>query len=265
MSILKIENLNFSYSENVIFDDLSFSIEENSINAVVGTNSSGKTTFIKILSGILFSNNNIELNNIKLNKKNIKEYSRLIGVCLFDNFLFEDVISELVFSLENLNFSNKEIDERLKDVCSLLDIKKLKNKKISKLSEFDKVRVALASSVIHLPKVIFLDDIFEKLTYEEYIEISKYLNKIVNQYNITILYTTNKLENCLCTNKVIFIDEGKIILEGPIGEVLKHDNILAKNGLIVPTMIDLSLKLQFYGLVDEVIMDVEGLVDRLWQ
>ena len=116
MSILKIENLNFSYSENVIFNDLSFSIEENSINAIIGTNSSGKTTLIKILCGILFSNNNIKLDNIKLNKKNIKEYSKKIGVCLFDNFLFDDVISELVFSLENLNFSNREIDERLKEV-----------------------------------------------------------------------------------------------------------------------------------------------------
>ena len=118
---------------------------------------------------------------------------------------------------------------------------------------------------MHQPRIIFLDDIFENLKYEEYVEISKYLNKIVEKYNITILYTTNRLENCLLSDKVVVIDEGKIILYDTLEEILKEDNTLSKNGLIMPIMVDLSLKLQFYGLVDEVIMDIEGLVDKLWQ
>ena len=265
MDILKIENLNFSYSECVIFDNLSFSLKEKTINSILGTNSSGKTTLIKLLSGILFSDKNIQLEDLVLTKATINKYSKMIGVCLYDNFLFEDVMSELVFSLENLNYPAKEIEKRLKDVCRLFEIKNLKNKKINTLSELEKVKVAIASTIMHQPKIIFLDDIFEKIKYEEYVEISKYLNQIVEKYNLTILYTTNKLEKCLLSDNVVFMDEGKIILHDTVEEILKKDNTLAKNGLIMPIMVDLSLKLQFYGLVDEVIMDVEGLVDKLWQ
>lgn len=265
MDILKIENLKFSYSDCIIFDDLSFSLKERTINAVLGTNSSGKTTLIKLLSAILISNKSIYLDNLNLTKRTFKEYSKLIGVCFYNNFLFEDVVSELVFSLENLNYSNKNIKKRLDEISELFEINQLLRKKINQLTELERVKVAIASTIMHQPKIIFLDDMFDNLKYKEYIEISKYLNKIVERYNITVLYTTNNLENCLISDNVIFIDEGKIILQDTVEEILKKDNTLAKNGLIMPIMVDLSLKLQFYGLVNEVVMDVEGMVDKLWQ
>lgn len=265
MDILKIENLNFSYSDRVIFDKLSFSLKEKTINSILGTNSSGKTTLIKLLSGILVCNKSIQLDNLDLTKRTFREYSKLIGVCFYNNFLFEDVVSELVFSLENLNYSDKDIKKRMEETSSLFEIKKLLNKKLNQLTELEKVKVAIASTIMHQPKIIFLDDIFENLKYEEYVEVSKCLNKIIQKYNITVLYTTNKLENCLLSDNVVFMDEGNIILHDTVEEILKKDNTLAKNGLIMPIMVDLSLKLQFYGLVDEVIMDVEGMVDKLWQ
>ena len=144
MDILKIENLNFSYSNRVIFDDLSFSLKEKTVNSVLGTNSSGKTTLIKLLSGILVCNKSIQLDNLDLTKKKFKEYSKLIGVCFYNNFLFEDVISELVFSLENLNHSQKDIKNRMEEVSSFFKIKKLLNKKINQLTELEKVKVAIA-------------------------------------------------------------------------------------------------------------------------
>lgn len=265
MDVLKVDNLNYEYSNVKIFDNLSFSLKNDTLNAIIGTNSSGKTTLIKLISGILASNENIELDGISLTRKNLKEYSVKVGIGFCNKFLFEDVLSELIFTLENLNFSSKEIRERLKEFTTLFEFKNFRNKKINDLSTLDKVKVTLISSMIHLPKLVLLDDVFEELTYDEYIEICNYLKIAIEKYNLTILYTTNNLDKCLSADYILFINNSKIVLEGNIEKILNHDNDLSKNGIMIPTMIDLSLKLKFYGLVDKVIMDVESLVDTLWK
>ena len=79
------------------------------------------------------------------------------------------------------------------------------------------------------------------------------------------MFTTNDLEKILLCNKVIFINKNKVELEGNVNQILEHDNILAREGMNIPLMIDLSLKLKFYNLVDDVIMDVSGMVEELWK
>jgi len=267
-NMLNVTNLYFSYNNNTIFNEFTFSITEGSINAIIGPNKCGRTTLIKILSGILRSDGNINLNGILLNEKNIKNYSRNIGVCFFNNinkFLFDDVLSEIIFSLENLCLSDKEIDCRLSDVLKLLDMEYLIHKNIKDLTSIEKVKVILASNIIHEPKILLLDDLFEELNYIEMQSIYKLLKKIVTIKRITILFTTRKLEHCLNSDNLLVISDGKIILEGMPEEVIEHDNTLVKVGIDIPIMIDLSLKLKFYNLIDEIITDVDGMVDELWK
>lgn len=265
MNILSVNNLNFKYFDKVIFNNFSFDLKEGTINVVLGTNSSGKTTLVKILSGMLKFDGTIQIHDQMLSKKNIKKYSRLIGVSFYNKFLFQDVISELVFSLENLNFSSEEIKKRLNKICNILEMHDIKNRKISSLSNFEKAKVILASTIIHEPKLIILDELFDELTYNEYCIINDYIKKLIKEYNVTFLYTTNNLDKCLHADCIFFINKGNLILNGKVDYILEHDNTLSKEGIFIPTMIDLSLKLKFYGLVDRIIMDNESLVDILWK
>ena len=110
--ILEVNELNHSFKNKTIFNNLQFSIKKSTTNLILGPNACGKTTLIRLLCGIFKSKNNVTVNNVVLNKNNLNDYLLSIGVVFFDDqnkFLFDKVIDELSFPLENLNYSRKSI------------------------------------------------------------------------------------------------------------------------------------------------------------
>lgn len=264
--LLKVNDLDYSYPNKEIFNNLHFSIKKESMNLILGTNSSGKTTLIYLLSGILPSHDSIELDGILLNHENLKKYLLMIGVVFFDNnnkFLFDKVTDELTFPLENLNYKRNDILKRVREVTNLLDLNNCINKKIKDLTNYEQVKVLIATSIMHKPKVIFLDSILDKLNSNECKKIFKLLEKI--KKNTSICITSSNLDNILYFDNVLILGDKTIKIKGAPKEVLQQDNELAKLGFIIPQMIDLSLKLNFYGVLDEIITDVDGMVDKLWK
>lgn len=263
--ILEVNSLNHSFKDKVIFDNLQFSIKKSTTNLILGPNSCGKTTLIRIFAGIFKSNNNIYVNNVVLNKNNLREYLLSIGVVFFDDhnkFLFDKVIDELSFPLENLNYKRKDINIRIDEVKEKLQLNDIVNKNIEDLTLLEEVKVLIGVSIMHNPKIIFLDNALSKLTRSEAKELFTILDKL--KQDITICITSSNMDDLLLFDNVIVIGNLDII-EGTPKEVLSKDNELARRGLFIPSMIDLSLKLGFYGLLDEVITDVNGMVDRLWK
>lgn len=265
-NVLEVNSLSHSFKDKVIFDNLQFSIKKSTTNLILGPNSSGKTTLIRLLCGIFPSRNNITVNNTPLTKKNLREYLLSIGVVFFDDnnkFLFDNVIDELSFPLENLNYRKKDINSRIDEINNILGLYNCINKKIEDLTSFEEVKVLIGLAIIHKPKIIFLDNILSNLTTEEVKAIFIILDKI--KKDITICITSSNLEDILLFDNVLVIGDNKIKIDGNPQEVLSKDNELSKLGLFIPSMIDLSLKLGFYGLLDEVITDVNGMVDTLWK
>lgn len=266
-NILEVSNLTYSYNSNqTIFNDLQFSIKKETINLLLGSNGSGKTTLIRLLSGILPSNGSISIDNIKLNKQNIRKYMLSIGVVFFDDpnrFLFDNVLDELAFPLENLNYKKDVIINRIYEIRDILDLQNCLNKKIIELTYYEQVKVLIGISMIHKPKIIFLDNPFSRLNDIEIKKIFKFLNRI--KKDTTIFITSSNLDQILLFDDVIVMNNGNILIHDRPKNVLQHDNELSKAGFIIPPMIDLSLKLSFYGIIDEVITDVDRMVDKLWK
>ena len=265
-NLLEVNNLSYSYKDNAIFNNLQISIKKETTNLILGTNSSGKTTLIRLLSGILPSDNYITINGITLNKRNIKEYLLAIGVVFFDDtnkFLFENVLDELAFPLENLAYKKKDITNRIYEVRDILDLQGCINKKTNELTNYEQVKVLIATAIMHKPKIIFLDNALSKLNSHEVKKIFKILDQL--KKDTTICITSSNMDNILYFDNVLVINDRKTIIEGTPKAVLEHDNELFKMGLDIPPMIDLSLKLGFYGLLDEIITDVDGMVDKLWK
>jgi len=264
--ILQVNGLTHSFNKKVIFDNLQFSIKKSTTNLILGPNSCGKTTLIRLLCGILASENNITVNNIVLNKKNLKDYLLSIGVVFFDDhnkFLFDNVIDELSFPLENLSYKKEVINARIDEIKNIFKLDDCINKDIEKLTEFEKVKVLIGLSIIHKPKIIFLDNALSKLKWEEVKDLFTILDNIKEE--TTICITSSSMEDILLFDNVIVFGNNKNLIEGSPKEVLEKDNELTKLGLQLPLMIDLSLKLGFYGLLDDVITDVNGMVDKLWK
>ncbi len=268
-NLLVLDNLSVGYKDLTIYKDLSFNIAENTITSILCPNNSGKSTLIKTLSGINCGLcGSIVLNNVKLTKRSFKKYIRDVGVVLEDidrQFITNNVKDEIIFPLVNLGYNKSVIDKHIEDITKICELDNILNKKIDSLSNYDKIKVLIASSIIHFPKILLLDDPFRFLNLKEQKKILNILNNIKNNCNISIIFTTSQFSSIIDLDNIIVLGNGKIIMQGNYKDIIKKDNELSKLGIEIPIMIDLSLKLQFYNLLDDICYDVGGIVDKLWK
>ena len=265
---MSVDNLSYKIENKQIINDLSFVIKDNSVNAFLSSNNSGKTTLIKLLSGIIYNESGkIVVNNITLNRSNFKKYIQNISTILDDideSFLCDTVIEEIKYPLINLKYSKSEIENRIDEVLSILDLNRIVDKKINELNNFEKVKVLLAASIAHNPKVLLIDDLLRFLTLDEKKEIINIFKKICND-DISIIFTTSSLNDLKEIDNIYVLNNGKIAIHDSFDNIILKDNELSKMGIEIPLMIDLSRKLQFYELLDKVYYDPDKVVDKLWK
>ena len=224
---------------------------------------------IKALSGI--TNDGVlksSVNNVILNKKNFKEYMLQISTVLEDidnQFLCFKVNDELRYPLENLNYKEKDIKNIIENISELLEIKTILGKDISRLSIYEKVKVLVGASIVHSPKVLLIDDILRFLNNNEKNDLLKIFKKINSKLNISIIYTSSDLNDVINSQNILLINNGKVVVQDSFNNIILQDNELTKMGFFIPIMIDLSRKLQFYNLVDEIYLDKDKMVNALWK
>ncbi len=265
--LIIIKDLSFKYSDKLILDKLNIIIKEGEWLTIAGPNNSGKTTLVKLLSGLLKLNGEIIINDLALNKENIKKIRSLMGI-VFENvdnqFINETVRDEISLTLDNLDYDKMEIDNRVNEMAIRLRIDNLLNRNPHSLSGGEKQKVALAAVLITKPKLLILDDAFSMLDFYEREDMLNLLTKIHREDNLTIINVTHNLEGTHLSDRLIVLNKGLILLDGPSHEVLKKDKVFYRIGLEVPFMVDLSIKLYLYGLIKTIIYDVDEMVDLLW-
>ena len=162
-NIIEIKNLNYQYGKTTIFKDFNLNIKEGSYVSIAGNNTSGKTTLIKLISGVLPSKNTITIGYSYVDMNHIHNHSKNLGVVLgndLNNFLFEDVYKEMAFPLENLNTKVEEIEKRVLEVASSFKISKLLDKKTNDLTNSEKQILLIAIALLHKPRILLLDNAF---------------------------------------------------------------------------------------------------------
>lgn len=267
MSMISVNKLSYVYGDNKILKDITFKVKIPSLISIVGSNNCGKTTLIKCLSGIMPIEEVVSIDDVILNKKNIKKYSRSIGVVFSldqNQFLFNKVLDEITFPLGNLNYNKKKMKEALTEVSRLLFLEDILNKEVWELDQVEKIKVLLATSIVHHPKVLFLDDIFVGLNDDDKERVMLILKRIIRELKLIVISTTSSLSDTIYSDAILVIENGSIKYSGKLDDILKHDNSLTKLGIEIPIMMDMSLKLQFYDLLDKVILNPEEMVDELW-
>lgn len=267
-NIIEIRNLNFQYNNSVIFSDFNMKIKENSFTCIAGNNTSGKTTLIKLLSGELFAPNTITIGYSYLNANRLYDHSTEIGTVFgdrLDSFLFDDVYKEMAFPLENLSLDPKEIEERIIEIAKFFNISYLLDKKTFDLSNSEKQIVLIAIALLHKPRILLLDTPFTMMNNYTKNKIKDKLKIYREKHNITIILTTTNLEDALDSDYLYIINNGNVVIEGTPLAVMKNDNLIKKLELELPFMVDLSLKLKLYELVDDIELDINRMVNALWK
>ena len=262
MNIIEINKLNYLN----VFSDFSTSFEKNKLTTISGPNNCGKTTLLKILSKKINSNSDIIINNNNINDYKINEYYKLVKsvIPLEEEFINYTVEEELQYTVDRLFLNKEEKNSRIKSIIKNLYLNGIRKKEIKDLNDKEFILLQLADCIITTPKILLIDDLSPYLDSEEIKKIIIFLKSIISKYDMTIIINSLRLEDIIETDKIIIINNSEVILEGNPIDILQKDNILNKAGIKVPFMIDLSVKLKDYNLIDEVELDMNRMTNKLW-
>ena len=257
---------NLSYLN--LFDNISFQIDSGKFIMISGPNNCGKTTLIRILSGQIPVTKSIKLLGMFLEEYPQNLWKEITGMIIpQDNptFFFSTIEEELNYSIHLFKKTEEEKKETYKEIIRKYKLTKFQKKNPNEVSEFIKIKLLLAEKMLASPQILFLDDICGELEEKEKKEMINLLRTLQLETNISIVMTTSDLNVALESDYLYIVDEKQILLEGEPLSIIEKDNVLNKIGLELPFMIDLSVKLRDYNVVDKVELDMDRMVDTIWK
>ena len=201
-------------------DDISFEINDGEIVGYIGANGAGKSTTIKMMTGILTPTNGIVTVNGIVPYENREKNAKNIGVVFGQKTqLWWDLpISETFSLLKDIyDISDNDFEERMNFFKKVLGLEEFFLNPVRTLSLGQRMRADLAAALIHNPKVIYLDEPTIGLDVVVKESVRKAIKEINKKYGTTIILTTHDLNDIeeLC-NRIIIIDKGKKIYDGEI-------------------------------------------------
>lgn len=242
------------YYDSKAVDDISFKIDEGELVGFIGPNGAGKTTTLKCLSGLLFPSGGkisvLGFNPFERKKEFLKQISLVMGQ---KNQLWWDlppmetfILNKEIYEIENNKFK-KIIDE----LSELLDVKNILNVQVRKLSLGQRMKCELIASLIHTPKVLFLDEPTIGLDLIMQKNLRKFVKEYNRKYNSTIILTSHYMRDVEeLAKRIIIIDFGKIIFDGNLNDIIKKYTVNKLLTVFFDKPIDKS-KLIHFGEIKE--------------
>jgi len=228
MKIAEITDLSKSYKKKNAINRLSFSIEENSLFCMVGADGAGKSTTLKILAGILdFDKGSVKVFGEDFKNKRKAERFRDkiafmpqgLGQNLYHNLSVEENI-DFFANLHGLR--RKEITKRKNKLLKITGLEKFTERQTFKLSGGMKQKLGICCSLIHLPRLIILDEPTTGVDPISRRELYGLLNEFIENEGLTVIVSTAYIDEAERGSKIAVMHEGKIIFLG------KHDDFLNK-------------------------------------
>lgn len=209
---------------------INFEIEEGDIVGYIGPNGAGKSTTIKIMSGILTPTSGDCAIMGYTPWKDRKQYVKSIGVVFGQRSqLWWDVpiIDSFQLLKDIYKIPDAEYEETLNELIKTLNLEDLLNRPLRQLSLGQKMKCELAGSLLHRPKVLFLDEPTIGLDAITKLAVRDFIKSINKRWGTTIILTTHDMNDIdALTNKIILIGRGQILYNG------KFSNIKDKYGHI---------------------------------
>lgn len=254
MKIIEVNHLSYKYNEtDVAINDVSFSIDAGKYVAIIGHNGSGKSTFAKLLMGLLEPNeNSIKEFGITLDKKSVHQLRSRMGI-VFQNpdnqFVGATVRDDLAFGLENRCIKREDMDAIINEYADKVNMVEFLDKEPENLSGGQKQRVAIAGVLSMNPEIVIFDEATAMLDPKGKREIRETILKMKRENpNMTILSITHDIEEAYQADEVIAFNDGKVVFQGKPEEVLKDEKQLQDIGLDIPFVVSLRNKLEARGI-----------------
>ena len=263
MGIIRTSRLIFDYirrdeEENVeevnrAIDNLNVDIEKGSFVAVLGHNGSGKSTFAKQLNGILTpTEGTVWVSGMDTSDENsIWEIRKRAGMVFQnpDNQIIGNVVEEDVgFGPENMGVPPEDIWRRVDESLEAVGMTAYRYKSPNKLSGGQKQRVAIAGVMAMRPECIVLDEPTAMLDPNGRKEVIKTVRELNRREGITVLLITHYMEEVIFADRVIVMDDGRLVMDGTPREIFSRVEELKSYRLDVPQVTELAHELKQTGI-----------------
>ena len=279
-SIIEFKNVTFRYEsddEGVVLapavKDFSLSINEGEFMAILGHNGSGKSTLAKLANGLLLPESGIILvdgMDTKNEDDDIK-IKQTVGVVFQnpDNQIVATIVEEdVAFGPENLGIEPSEIRRRVDDSLKIVGMYKYKNHEPHKLSGGQKQRIAIAGIIAMEPRCIILDEPTAMLDPEGRRDVMKAIKRLNRELGITVVFITHYMEEACEADRIVVMDDSRLLLDGTPKEVFADTDKIRSIGLDVPQTCVLAKMLKNDGInlkndllsIDELVENIDDLL-----
>ena len=265
----RVEGITYKYSKDgrTVLDNVSFSIEQGKVTAIVGPSGCGKTTLLEILSGVIPT----LISSGELTGTFQKPEDSLVSVVSQtpENQLFgygvEDAIA---FGLENMGIPQAEIAQRMDYVLDLLSLQYLRARSVANLSGGQRQAVCIASVLAMQPDILIMDEPVSSLDPNGKSLVQMVLKQISLDGNTVILVDNNLVWSAGIVDHIIGMLDGKVVFDGSKEEFFQDFELQHKLGVIIPQEVEIYRgllpyfpDLKMFYTVEDGLMQLAEMVD----
>ena len=252
-NMLEIKDLSFKYDVNYVFYNMNLNIKKNEFVYLIGTNNSGKTTLINILKNYPYDGQ-IYINGLEMCNKNSEKINKTMNIIDID----------YVKKCKLTNIEEEIKCEKSSDVLKDYELLQIKNNFFNKLSFLDKIKVIIFLNLINDFQFLIIDEIIDLLEYKDKIYIYKLIKKYQKKFKKSILVISNNSDGIIYAKRIMILNKGKIIFNDILNNIEKNDNIFNDLSIKMPFIVDLSIKLKLYNLIDKIYVDEKRMIKDIW-
>ena len=277
---IQVRNLSHIYSkgmpdEQLALDNINFDIYDGEIVGIIGHTGSGKSTMLQHLNGLLKPHSgSIIIGDTDITKPGVlmKDIRKRVGLVFqYPEYqLFEETVAkDVAFGPKNLGLSEAEVEDRVKEAIALvgLDYEKIKDRSPFELSGGQKRRVAIAGVLAMKPQVLVLDEPTAGLDPGAHKEILDMIREVHRAQNNIIIFVSHNMGDVAdLSDKVMVMNDGRLMMVGTPEEVFGQKERLAEIGLSVPPVTELMHELKDAGIpVKENVLNLKDAEAEIYQ
>ena len=222
--LIDLSHIFKSYDGDLILDDLSLSVKENSFVTLLGPSGCGKTTTLRIIGGfekpdkgqVIFDGEDIT--NMPPNKRQLNTVFQKYAL-----FTHMSIAENIAFGLKIKGKSKSYIDDKIKYALKLVNLDGFENRSVDSLSGGQQQRIAIARAILKNAPILIFDEATSALDSQSERHIQKSLSNLMK--GKTVLAIAHRLSTLREMDRILVFDKGRIIESG------SHEELLAKKGL----------------------------------
>ena len=234
-TIINIRDLTYAYPDGTTaLNGITMSIVRGESVGLVGPNGAGKTTLLLHLNGILSGKGSLLIQDSEVTRENLPEIRSMVGIVFQDpddQLFMPTVFDDVAFGPINMGLGEKDVRQRVREALELVELPDAKERFTHHLSFGEKKRVSIATVLAMRPGIMALDEPSSNLDPHARRELMNLLKrlpatKIIAGHDLDFI-----METC---ERVILLEGGHIVADGPAGEILSDKDLLESHRLELP-------------------------------